>query len=250
MTLDEAVFPDRPEVVTAAWLTDVLQPRAARHRGGGHGGARPALGTTGRVRLGLEHADGSDGPAIGVREAAAVRRVAARMVAATDMGRREARFYAGPAAEVPMRIPRAPTSLRRRRADRVRHGARGPRGVGCTFTNRLEPHDAERARQQLIESLGRLHAHFWDDPRFDDELVWVQPAMRGSYGAKLVDQRPRAVRAEVPAGVRRALRPLRRAPRADHRAVGRGRAHADPRRHPRSATSSSTTARSASTTGP
>ena len=32
-----------------------------------------------------------------------------------------------------------------------------------------------------------FHAHFWNDPRFDDELSWVQPAMRGSFGAKLID---------------------------------------------------------------
>src|SRR5262249_25976189 len=41
--------------------------------------------------------------------------------------------------------------------------------------------------EQLIEGLARLHARFWEDPRFDDDYDWVQPAMRGSYGAKLID---------------------------------------------------------------
>ena len=39
----------------------------------------------------------------------------------------------------------------------------------------------------MIEALARLHAQFWGDPRFDDELSWLQPAMRGPFGAQLID---------------------------------------------------------------
>ena len=59
-------------------------------------------------------------------------------------------------------------------------------GAGCTFTTRLEPH-TEELGQQVIEALARLHAQFWADPRFDDELSWLQPAMRGPFGAQLID---------------------------------------------------------------
>ena len=58
--------------------------------------------------------------------------------------------------------------------------------AGCTFTTRLEPHAEDRSLK-VVEALARLHGRFWDDPRFDDELSWVQPAMRGSYGAKPID---------------------------------------------------------------
>jgi Ser/Thr protein kinase RdoA (MazF antagonist) len=102
------------------------------------------------------------------------------------MGRREARFYAGPGREAPLRIPAA------------YHAAAGDeptdyvmvledlRASGCTFTTRLEPPTIDHSAK-LIEGLARLHAHFWEDARFDGEWSWVKPAMRGSYGAKLVD---------------------------------------------------------------
>ena len=56
---------------------------------------------------------------------------------------------------------------------------------GCRFANRLEPLGGDQGGH-LIEGLARLHARFWNDPRFGDELSWVRPAMRGAYGARLV----------------------------------------------------------------
>ena len=41
---------------------------------------------------------------------------------------------------------------------------------------------------QVIEALARLHAHFWQDARFESELAWVPRAMRGALGAKLIEQ--------------------------------------------------------------
>jgi hypothetical protein len=108
------------------------------------------------------------------------------MVAATDMGRREARFYAGPAAEVPMRIPKAHFAAAGDDPTEYVMVLEDLATAGATFTNRLEPHEPEQSRQ-LIESMAGVHARFWNDPRFDDELSWVKPAMRGSFGAKLID---------------------------------------------------------------
>src|SRR2546423_13434992 len=69
--------------------------------------------------------------------------------------------------------------------------------TGCTFLNRLQPH-AEEYGRQLIESLARLHAHFWEDRRFDDALSWVRPAMRGAYGAQLIARARDQFRADFP----------------------------------------------------
>lgn len=71
------------------------------------------------------------------------------------------------------------------------------RAAGCTFTDRLEPHADDHAGN-LVESLARLHAQFWNDPRFDDELSWVPLAMRGPYGAKLIDSAREQFRDEFP----------------------------------------------------
>ena len=109
-----------------------------------------------------------------------------KLVAATDMGRREARFYEGPAAEAPLRIPTPYFAAHGEEPTEYVMVLEDLAAAGCTFTTRLEPH-ADEHGQQLIEGLARLHARFWDDPRFDDELSWVRPAMRGPYGAKLID---------------------------------------------------------------
>src|SRR5207244_2351031 len=58
--------------------------------------------------------------------------------------------------------------------------------VGCTFPKNVEQHARERGRP-LLEALARLHAHFWEDERFAHELSWITPAMRGAFGAKLVE---------------------------------------------------------------
>jgi hypothetical protein len=59
--------------------------------------------------------------------------------------------------------------------------------AGCRFTNRLEPL-ADEHGLKVIEGLGRLHAHFWNDRRLDGELSWIKAAMRGAYGATLIDK--------------------------------------------------------------
>jgi Ser/Thr protein kinase RdoA (MazF antagonist) len=113
------------------------------------------------------------------------------------MGRREARFYAELAAEVPVRIPRcyfaawgdAPTEYICVLEDLE--------ASGCTFPQSVERHARERGGA-LIEALARLHAHFWEDPRFASTLAWVPPAMRGELGAKLVDQARARFARELP----------------------------------------------------
>jgi aminoglycoside phosphotransferase (APT) family kinase protein len=120
-----------------------------------------------------------------------------QMVAVTDMGRREARFYAGPAAEVPMRIPRAFHAAHGEDPGEYVMVLEDLAAAGCEFTSRLEPHAPEQSRQ-LIESMAGVHACFWNDARFDDELSWLQPAMRGAFGAKLVDSAREQFAADFP----------------------------------------------------
>ena len=103
--------------------------------------------------------------------------------------------------------------------------------AGCTFTTAWSRTPTSTAASS-IEALARLHARFWDDPRFDDELSWVQPAMRGAFGAQLVDSAREQFGADLPPVFTELCQLYVRAPRADHRAVGRGRADPDPRRHP------------------
>ena len=179
------VFPESQFGLTPEWMTDAL------------GATWPGVtvakveileqhsGTTGRIRLGVTYASGPEGPDSVFVKLPPFSEDQRRFVASTDMGRREARFYAGPGREAPLRIPQVyyaaagddPTEYIIVLED-LHHS-------GCTFTTRSEPH-AESHAGKIIEGLARLHAHFWEDKRFDDEWAWLRPAMRGSFGAKLV----------------------------------------------------------------
>jgi Phosphotransferase enzyme family len=178
-------IPDRPEAITPAWLTEALADSVPDVEVAGVEILAQHSGTTGRVRLGLEHAAGHDGPTSVFVKLAPFNEEQRRMVAATDMGRREARFYEGPAREAPLRIPRCWHAAHGEDRSEYVMVLEDLEAAGCSFTNRLEPGAADHGRQ-LIESLARLHAQFWEDSRFDDELSWVRPAMRGPYGAQLV----------------------------------------------------------------
>lgn len=180
-----APLPDRPEAVTAEWLSSALATSFPDVEVTRVETLDQHSGTTGRLRLGLEYARGKAGPGSVFVKLPPFDESQRQLVAVTDMGRREARFYAGPAHETPMRIPEPYFAAYGDDPAEYVMVLEDLAAEGCTFTNRLEPHAEEHA-QQLIEGLARLHAHFWDDPRFDDELSWLQPAMRGPFGAVLV----------------------------------------------------------------
>ncbi len=182
---DALALPAGPDEITADWMTQAL----SSSWNGAEVAAIEVLdqhsGTTGRLRLGLSYASGTSGPETVFVKLPPFDESQRRLVAATDMGRREARFYEGPAAEAPLRIPRPYFAAHGEEPTEYVMVLEDLQASGCTFNTRLETHAEERG-QPIIESLARLHARFWNDPRFDDELSWVQPAMRGSYGAKLV----------------------------------------------------------------
>ena len=100
-------IPGDPEAITAGWMSVALSSSLP-----GVEVARTEVldqhsGTTGRLRLRLHYASGPTGPDTVFVKLPPFDEWQRRMVAATDMGRREARFYVGPAAEAPMRIPTA-----------------------------------------------------------------------------------------------------------------------------------------------
>jgi hypothetical protein len=179
-------IPAAPDEITPAWLTAALASSSPGVEVAQAEVLDQHSGTTGRMRLGLTYASGPSGPASVFVKLPPFDESQQRLVAATDMGRREARFYEGPAAEAPLRMPRPYFAAHGEEPTAYVMVLEDLQASGCTFSSRLEVHAEERG-QQVIEDLARLHAHFWDDPRFDDELDWVRPAMRGPYGAKLVD---------------------------------------------------------------
>ena len=182
---DPVAFPDRPEGVTADWLTRALNASFPGVEVATVETVDQHSGTTGRLRLRLSYAPGPEGPETVFVKLPPFDESQRKLVAATDMGRREARFYGGPAAEAPLRVPRAYFAAHGQEASEYVMVLEDLQARGCRFSNRLEPFGGPQAGQ-LIEDLARLHARFWNDARFSNELAWVQPAMRGPFGARLV----------------------------------------------------------------
>ena len=195
MTADLTI-PAELDQITPEWLNGALRASLPDAEVTGVDVLARHAGTTGRARLGLTYAAGASGPATvfvklppfdadqrrsggpdrhGSARGALLRRSCPRCPAADPSA-----YYAahGEPTEYVMVLEDLEAS-------------------GCTFSNRLETH-AETHGQDLVESLGRLHARFWNDPRFEDELSWIQPAMRGSYGAKLVAMARERFAGELP----------------------------------------------------
>ena len=225
-------FPDRPDDVTARWLTEALAGSFPGTEVAGVETLDEHSGTTGRLRLRLSYAPGPTGPDTVFVKLPPFDEKQRNLVAVTDMGRREARFYAGPAAEVPLRIPRAYFAAHGDDPAEYVMVLEDLEASGCRFTNRQEPLGAEGSGQ-LIEGLARLHAHVLGRPPLPERA-----GLGGAGDARSVSRaprrpRPRAARARAATGVHRAVPLVRGALRTHLRAAGRGRADPDPRRHPR-----------------
>jgi aminoglycoside phosphotransferase (APT) family kinase protein len=107
------------------------------------------------------------------------------MVETTDMGRREARFYAGLAREVPVRVPGALWSGWGDDPSQYLMLLEDLAAAGCDFPLSNDPAILDFTRA-LVDALARLHGHFEDWPRFERAFPWVEGTMRNDWGRVLV----------------------------------------------------------------
>jgi hypothetical protein len=180
-------IPDRPEAITPSWLSQAFAASLPGVEVAGIEIVDRHSGTTGRARLRLAYAPGGTGPETVFVKLPPFDAAQRGLVAATDMGRREARFYAALAAETPVRVPRCWFAAHGDEPTDYICVLEDLEAAGCRFPKSVEQHAREHGGA-LLEALARLHAHFWEDVRFASELAWVPPAMRGALGAKLIDQ--------------------------------------------------------------
>ena len=190
-------IPDGPDALTPAWLSEALAASLP-----GVEVARVAVldrhsGTTGRARLRLEYASGPAGPETVFAKLRPFEEFQRGIVAATDMGRREARFYRALAGETPVRVPRPYFAAWGEQPTDYVMLLEDLEASGCRFPGDVDAHAREHGGQ-LALALARLHAHFWEDPRFENDLSWVSPAMRGALGAQLIDQARERFAGEMP----------------------------------------------------
>ena len=184
--VERVPFPDVPEAVTPEWMTAALASSLPGVEVSGLDVLEQHSGTTGRLRLRVDYAPGENGPDTVFVKLPPFDTSQRRLVAGTDMGRIEARFYAELAVETPVRAPRAYYADAGDDPGEYVMVLEDLSTRGCSFSSLFEPHSETHGRQ-TIEALARLHAHYWNDDRFDSELSWVRPAMRGPFGARLID---------------------------------------------------------------
>jgi aminoglycoside phosphotransferase (APT) family kinase protein len=158
-----------------AWLTRALQPRFPGVRVREVELLDRQAGTTDRARLCVTYESaGASPPPPTLFVKLAPRDARTRLfVNLMQLGATEVRFYREIAAAVPVAIPRALHAVAGRGAqpfvlvldDLAAAGARF-----ATVTSRIGLDDA----QGVMRALARLHAAFWQSPRFAGDLAWLR----------------------------------------------------------------------------
>ncbi len=161
--------------VTPGWLTAALQGRFPGVRVRLVRGLAADAGTTQRARLAVTYDDPGRGDAppesIFVKLAPADLRTRL-FVNLLRLGSTEVRFYRRLAEEVPVDVARV-FHVASGRAGRFVLVLEDLTSRGVRFADVTRPLTAETARL-VVRALARLHAAFWESPRFRSDLAWLE----------------------------------------------------------------------------
>jgi thiamine kinase-like enzyme len=144
-------------------------------------------GTTGRAMLQIDYVEAVQLP----------RRIFVKLpptdegqrafVCSTGMGLREVLFYQQLAAEVPLRVPHCYYAASDDSGEQYIMLLEDLEDSGCTFHNASSRYSLEYTRQ-VLSSFARLHAHYWESPRFNGDLAWVAPPVQHDIAKTLVSR--------------------------------------------------------------
>ena len=185
--VESGSLPDSPDALTPNWLSEALSPSLPGVEVAKVEVLDRHSGSTGRALLRLDYASGVAGPETVFVKLPPFSEEQRKLVAATEMGRKEARFYDLLAAETPVRVPSCYFAGYGEEPTEYIMVLEDLEASGCTFTQSVEGHARDHGGQ-LAEALGQLHAHFWNDARFGGELSWIPTSQRGPLGPKLAQQ--------------------------------------------------------------
>lgn len=174
-------IPDAPEAIETEWLAHVLDAPVTDHRL-----LDAHAGTTGRAVLALDYANGyADMPGRLFVKLPPTDEMQRAFVTSSGMGKREARFYRELGAEVPVRVPRCYFSDWDDSGEEYIMLLEHLEDSGCTFQNASNHYSVDYVRRVVAE-FARLHAAYWESPRFDDDLDWVQPPVQHAIAVDLI----------------------------------------------------------------
>jgi thiamine kinase-like enzyme len=142
-------------------------------------------GTTGRATLELDYATAVDLPRRLFIKLPPTDEMQRAFVTSSGMGRREARFYESLSAEMPVRLPRCYFAASDDAGEAYIMLLEHLVDSGCPFNNASPRYSLDYIRQ-VLAAFARLHAAYWDSPRFASDLAWVQPPLQHEIAAQLI----------------------------------------------------------------
>lgn len=191
-------IPARPEDVTPGWLDEAFASRFPGARARRVEVVDAHSGTTGRARLRVDWEHAAGAPSALFAKLVPTDPLQKQMVLMTGMGKREARFYAELAAEIPVRVAASWWSASSEDGGAYLMLMEDLEDSGCRFPSWKDSLLADTARR-TVEGLARLHSAFQDSPRFQGDLAWVEPPMRSDFGPLMVRSALEQFGAEMPA---------------------------------------------------
>lgn len=176
------VIPTTLDEIDVGWISSVLGADVfAVEVVGAH------EGTTGRGSLRLDTVPGSGVPGelfVKLPPADAAQR---DFVVSSGMGRREALFYQQLGSSVPVRVPHCYFAATDDTGEHYIMLLEQLEASGCSFRN-ASKHYSPEYLQSMMQAFAQLHAAFWNSPRFDSDLAWVQPPGQHPIAAQLVQR--------------------------------------------------------------
>jgi hypothetical protein len=181
----EAAIPAAVEDISPEWLSRVVAERFPGAVAGRVDVVGSHSGTTGRARLRATWKPGSGAPEALFAKLAPTDPIQRAMVLSTGMGRREARFYAELAGDLPVRVPAPIWAGWSEDGSSYFMLLEDLAEAGCSFPSSKGDDGGVHARA-MMDTLGELHGRYAESPRFSGDLAWIEPPMRGEIGPLLV----------------------------------------------------------------
>jgi hypothetical protein len=178
-------LPLRAAAVTPEWLSMALQADYPGVRVGAVVALGGDAGTTDRARVGVDYADGGHGappPSTLFLKMSPVEATTQLFVNLLRLGANELGFYREIAPQVPIERPRVFYAAGPARARRFVLVLEDLAARGAQFLDAAGSVTRDQA-SAVVRTFGRLHARFWDSPRFRTDLAWLRAPDRNPLAA-------------------------------------------------------------------
>lgn len=185
-------IPQEPGDITSEWLGQVLDVPVRRHRV-----IDAHAGTTGRAVLELEYAQPTGLPRRLFVKLPPLMESQRAFVCSTGMGRREVLFYQQLSGEVPVRVPRCFHAEADDAGTNYIMLLEHLEDSDCTFHPASQRYSLGYVRA-VLAAFARLHARYWQSPRLEADLAWVEAPLQHEITAPLIARALRQYGARMP----------------------------------------------------